>query len=215
MIDRRLGHYEITAHLGSGGMGDVYQATDTKLGRSVALKFLPEVFAHDAGRVARFEREAKALASLNHPHIAAIHGLEESNGRNFLVMELVPGQTLDDRIDRRPLPLDEALAIARDIAEALEAAHEKGIVHRDLKPANVKITPDGRAKVLDFGLAKLATPEGDGEARVANSPTLTVPATAAGVISVRRRTWHRSRREDDRSINGRISSHSVACCTRC
>jgi serine/threonine protein kinase len=182
MIERRLGHYEITAHLGSGGMGDVYQATDTKLGRSVALKFLPEVFAHDAGRVARFAREAKALASLNHPHIAAIHGLEESNGRSFLVMELVPGQTLDDRIDHRPLPLAEALAIARQIAEALEAAHEKGIVHRDLKPANVKITPDGRAKVLDFGLAKLATPDGDGETRVANSPTLTMPATAAGVI---------------------------------
>ncbi len=182
MIERRLGHYEITAHLGSGGMGDVYQATDTKLGRSVALKFLPEAFAHDAARIARFEREARALASLNHPHIAAIHGLEESNGRSFLVMELVPGQTLDDRIGRRPLPLDEALAIARQIAEALEAAHEKGVVHRDLKPANVKITPDGRAKVLDFGLAKLATPDGDGSAPVANSPTLTAPVTHAGVI---------------------------------
>ena len=182
MIERRLGHYEITAHLGSGGMGDVYQATDTKLDRSVALKFLPDAFAGDAGRIARFEREAKALASLNHPHIAAIHGLEESNGRSFLVMELVPGQTLDDRIGRRPLPLDEALAIARQIAEALEAAHEKGIVHRDLKPANVKITPDGRAKVLDFGLAKLATPDGDEAPRLANSPTLTAPVTHAGVI---------------------------------
>ncbi len=182
MIERRLGHYDITAHLGSGGMGDVYQATDTKLGRSVALKFLPEAFAHDAARVVRFEREARALAALNHPHIAAIHGLEESNGRSFLVMELVPGQTLDDRIGHRPLPLDDALAIARQIAEALEAAHEKGIVHRDLKPANVKITPDGRAKVLDFGLAKLATPDEDGAARVADSPTLTMPATGAGVI---------------------------------
>jgi serine/threonine protein kinase len=181
MIER-LGHYDITAHLGSGGMGDVYQATDTKLDRSVALKFLPEAFAHDAGRRARFDREAKALASLNHPHIAAIHGLEESNGRSFLVMEFVPGQTLDDRIGRRPLPLDEALAIARQIAEALEAAHERGIVHRDLKPANVKVTPEGRAKVLDFGLAKLTTPDGDGAARVANSPTLTAPATGVGVI---------------------------------
>jgi Tol biopolymer transport system component len=182
MLERRIGHYDITAHLGSGGMGDVYQATDTKLGRNVALKFLPDAFAHDAGRIARFEREAKALAALNHPHIAAIHGLEESNGRTFLVMELVPGQTLDDLIGRSPLPLQEALAIARQIAEALEAAHEKGIVHRDLKPANVKITPDGRAKVLDFGLAKLMTVDGEGSVSVVNSPTLTAPATHAGVV---------------------------------
>ena len=181
MIERRLGHYEITAHLGSGGMG-VYQATDTRLGRSVALKFIPEAFAHNAERVARFGREARALASLNHPHIAAIHGLEESNGRNFLVMEFVPGQTLDDRIGRHPMLLDEALAIARQIAGALEAAHEKGIVHRDLKPANVKITPDGRAKVLDFGLAKLAPQDGDSSPNLANSPTLTAHGTQAGVI---------------------------------
>ncbi len=151
-------------------MGDVYQATDTRLGRSIALKFVPEAFAHDAGRITRFDREAKALASLNRPHIEGIHGLEESNGRSFLVMELVPGQTLDDRIEQRPLPLDEALAIARQIAEALEAAHEKGIVHRDLKPANVQITPDGRAKVLDFGLATLAPPDGDSSPNLANSP---------------------------------------------
>ena len=177
MIERRLAHYEITAHLGSGGMGDVYQATDTRLGRSVALKFLPEAFADNAQRAARFDREAKTLASLNHPHIAAIHGLEESGGHRFLVMEFVPGQTLDDRIGRTAMPLDDALGIARQIAEALEAAHDKGIVHRDLKPANVKVTPDGQVKVLDFGLAKLAAED---EALAgplnANSPTLSAPA---------------------------------------
>src|SRR5215813_9725762 len=140
MIGTKLAHYEITSHLGSGGMGDVYQATDTKLGRSVAVKFLPEAFARDADRVARFEREARVLASLNHPNIAAIYGLEDSNGRKFLVMELVPGETLAERIKRGAIPLDESLAVAKQIAEALEAAHEKGVIHRDLKPANVKIT---------------------------------------------------------------------------
>src|SRR5262245_56886280 len=136
MIGQRVAHYSITAHLGSGGMGDVFQATDTRLGRNVALKFLPEIFAHDPARASRFEREAKTLAALNHPNIAALHGLEESDGRGFLVMELVPGQTLEQWIHRQPKPLDEALAVARQIADALEAAHEKGIVHRDLKPAN-------------------------------------------------------------------------------
>src|SRR5215510_10105738 len=129
MIGTKLAHYEITSHLGSGGMGDVYQATDTKLGRSVAIKLLPEAFAHDAERSARFEREARVLASLNHPNIAAIHGIEKSGGRMFLVMELVPGDTLADRIRRGPIPLDEALSIANGIAEGLEAAHEKGIIH--------------------------------------------------------------------------------------
>src|SRR5881296_3096151 len=138
MIGTKLAHYEITAHLGSGGMGDVYRATDSKLGRSVAIKILPEAFASDAGRVARFEREARVLASLNHPHIAAIHGLEESGGRKFLVMELVEGETLAERIARGAIPLDESLAVAKEIAEALEVAHDKGVVHRDLKPANVK-----------------------------------------------------------------------------
>jgi serine/threonine protein kinase len=156
MIGRQLAHYTITAHLGSGGMGDVYQATDTKLGRSVALKFLPEAVAHDVESTTRFSREAKTLASLNHPHIAAFHGLEESSGKSFLVMEFVPDQTLAEGIARRSIPLDEALSLARQIAVALEAAHEKGIVHRDLKPANVKITPEGKVKVLDFGLAKPA-----------------------------------------------------------
>lgn len=131
MIERRLGHYEITAHLGSGGMGDVYQATDTRLGRSVALKFIPEAFAHNAERVARFGREAKALASLNHPHIAAIHRLEESNGRGFLVMELVPGQTLDDRIGRHPMPLDDSLAIARQIFFIAPDGKMMAVANRD------------------------------------------------------------------------------------
>src|SRR3989449_7420368 len=148
MIGTKLAHYEITQHLGSGGMGDVYQATDSKLGRSVAIKFLPKAFSHDNERVARFQREARVLASLNHPNIAAIHGLEEFGGRKFLVMELVTGETLAERIARGAIPLDESLAVAKEIAEALEVAHDKGVVHRDLKPANVKITPDGRVKVL-------------------------------------------------------------------
>src|SRR5215467_12124946 len=155
MIGTKLASYEITGHLGSGGMGDVYQATDSKLGRSVAIKILPELFAHDNDRLSRFEREARVLASLNHPNIATIYGLEEVSSRKFLVMELVPGETLAEQIQRGPIPLDDAIGIAKQIAEALEAAHELGVVHRDLKPANVKITPDGKVKVLDFGLAKL------------------------------------------------------------
>src|SRR5438093_6719304 len=148
MIGTKFAHYEITAHLGSGGMGDVYQATDGKLGRSVAVKFLPEAFIHDTERVARFQREARVLASLNHPNIAAIYGLEESAGRTFLVMELVPDETLARRIAKGPIPVEEALTIAIQIAAALEAAHEKGITHRDLKPANIKLTADGTVNVL-------------------------------------------------------------------
>ena len=143
MIGSRLAHYEITSHLGTRGMGEVYQATDSKLGRTVAIKLLPEAFTNDPERVARFEREARVLASLNHPHIAAIYGVEEFGGRKFLVMELVPGETLADRVRRGPLPVDDALRVAHQISEALESAHEKGIVHRDLKPAKIKITPDG------------------------------------------------------------------------
>src|SRR5437762_345481 len=142
MIGTKLAHYEITSHLGSGGMGDVYQATDSKLGRSVAIKFLPEAFSHDSERVARFEREARVLASLNHYNIAAIHGLEESGERKFLVMELVGGETLAERIKRGPIPVNESLEIAKQICEALEAAHEKGIIHRDLKPGNIMVTGD-------------------------------------------------------------------------
>ena len=150
----KLGSYEIVSPLGVGGMGEVYRARDTRLGREVALKVLPTAFASDPERMARFQREAQVLASLNHPRIGAIYGFEDSNGVRALVMELIEGPTLADRIARGPIPIDEALPLAREIAEALEAAHDRGIVHRDLKPANVKITPDGNVKVLDFGLAK-------------------------------------------------------------
>jgi len=161
---------------------DVYQATDSKLGRSVAVKFLPEAFARDADRVARFEREARVLASLNHPNIAAIYGLEDANDKKFLVMELVPGETLAERIARGAIPMDESVAIAKQIAEALEAAHEKAIIHRDLKPANIKITADGKVKVLDFGLAK-AYEQDVANSSLSNSPTMaTMAATNAGVI---------------------------------
>jgi serine/threonine protein kinase len=153
----RLGSYEILSPLGAGGMGEVYRAKDTKLGREVALKVLPESVVRDPDRLARFEREAHLLASLNHPHIAHIHGFDDSTGEPALVMELVEGDTLADRIGRGPMPLDEALPVARQIADALEAAHEHGIIHRDLKPANVKVRDDGTVKVLDFGLAKPPT----------------------------------------------------------
>ncbi len=153
-LGTRLGPYEVIAKLGEGGMGEVYRATDTKLKRQVAIKVLPASVAGDAERLARFQREAEVLASLNHPNIAAIHGLEEADGVSALVMELVEGPTLADRIAQGAIPLDDALPIARQIAEALEAAHEHGIIHRDLKPANIKVRADGTVKVLDFGLAK-------------------------------------------------------------
>ena len=182
MIGTKLAHYEITSHLGSGGMGDVYQASDSKLGRNVAVKFLTEAFAGDAERIARFEREARVLASLNHPNIAGIYGLEEANGRKFLVMELIPGETLAERIDRGPIPLEEALVSARQITEALAAAHELGIVHRDLKPANIKFGANDKVKVLDFGLAR-ASDQGAGSAMFSNSPTMmSMAATNAGMI---------------------------------
>jgi serine/threonine-protein kinase len=181
MIGKKLAHYEVTAHLGSGGMGDVYRASDTKLSRDVALKILPEVFARDPERVTRFGREAKVLAALNHPNIATIYGLEESGGTHFLVLELVEGETLAERLGLGPIPAPEALHIARQIAEAIEAAHEKGVVHRDLKPANIKITPDGKVKVLDFGLAKAFASE-RGENLLSNSPTISISATHSGVI---------------------------------
>src|SRR4029079_6817098 len=183
MIGTKLAHYEITTHIGSGGMGDVYQATDTKLGRSVAIKFLPEAFSHDAERVARFQREGRVLASLDHNNIAAIYGVEEINGRHFLVMELVLVETLWDRITRGAIPIEEALPIAKQIAEALEEAHEKGIIHRDLKPANIKITPDGKVKVLDFGLAKAFQEQRT--TAISNSPTLmegSIPGVILGTV---------------------------------
>src|SRR5262249_39560631 len=148
----RFGPYEVVSPLGAGGMGEVYRARDTKLGRDVALKVLSDSFARDPEQLARFEREAHVLATLNHPHIAQIHGFEDSTGVPALVIELVEGPTLADRIARGPIALDEALPIARQIAEALEAAHDQGIIHRDLKPANIKVRPDGTVKVLDFGL---------------------------------------------------------------
>ena len=179
----RLGVYEVVASIGAGGMGQVFRARDTKLDRDVAIKILPEAFAHDADRLARFQREAKTLASLNHPNIAAIHGLEESGGVTALVMELVEGDDLSQRIARGAIPVDEALPIAKQIAEALEAAHEQGIIHRDLKPANVKVRPDGRVKVLDFGLAKAIETSAEMPGALSRSPTITTPAmTQAGVI---------------------------------
>jgi serine/threonine protein kinase/Tol biopolymer transport system component len=179
---KRLGPYEILSGIGAGGMGEVYQAHDTKLGRDVAIKILPEAFAHDTERLSRFQREAKMLAALNHPNIATIFGLEHSDSVQYLVMELVLGETLQERVRRdAPVPVEESLAIAKQIAEALEAAHEKNIIHRDLKPANVKLTPEGKVKVLDFGLAKAF--EGDSTNEdMGNSPTLSQAATMQGVI---------------------------------
>jgi Tol biopolymer transport system component len=185
MIGTELAHYRITAKLGEGGMGEVWRATDTKLGRDVAIKVLPGSFSSDPERLARFEREAKVLASLNHPHIAAIYGLEETGDGRALVLELVEGPTLGERLALGLLPLEEALTIARQIAEALEEAHEKGIVHRDLKPANVKLTAGGKVKVLDFGLAKALDPmtsSGSSASQLAHSPTMSLGATMQGVI---------------------------------
>jgi serine/threonine protein kinase len=181
MIGKSLVHYEITAEIGKGGMGEVYQAKDTKLGRDVAIKVLPEEFALDTDRVARFQREAKLLASLNHPNIAAIYGLEESEGTHFLVMELIEGDTLRDRIKSGPIPVEEALKLALQMAEALEAAHEKGVIHRDLKPANIKVTPDGKVKILDFGLAKAYVGDQENMSPM-DSPTISAAATQQGVI---------------------------------
>ena len=177
----KLGAYEIVAPLGAGGMGEVYRARDTKLGREVALKLLPPLFTEDADRVARFKREAQLLASLNHPHIGAIYGFEDGGNVPALVLELVEGDTLHDRVRRGPLPLSEALAFAQQIADALDAAHRAGIIHRDLKPSNIKITPDGVVKVLDFGLAKALAAEGS-DPGLSKSPTLTVGETTAGMI---------------------------------
>src|SRR3990172_1892389 len=178
---RRIGVYEVRGLIGAGGMGEVYRAHDTRLGRDVALKVLPEAFARDAERMARFEREAKVLASLNHPNIAAIYGLEESGPIRALVMELVEGPTLAERIRGGPVAVDETLPIARQVADAVEYAHDKNVIHRDLKPANIKVTAEGTVKVLDFGLAKALADEPT-EADMSNSPTLSMAATMPGVI---------------------------------
>src|SRR5215475_2907693 len=179
----RLGPYEVIAQIGAGGMGEVYRARDTKLNREVALKVLPDAFALDAEYLARFKREAQMLASLNHPQIAGIYGFEDSGSTHALVLEFVEGPTLADRIAQGPIPLDEALPIARQIAEALQTAHEQGIIHRDLKPANIKVTSDGRVKVLDFGLAKLNESSGlnSPNGALSLSPTITSPALMTGV----------------------------------
>jgi serine/threonine-protein kinase len=179
MIGKQIGAYQIRSLLGRGGMGEVYRARDTKLGRDVAIKVLPPSFVHDAERSHRFEREARMLAALNHPHIAAIYGFEQANDVFALVLELVDGPTLAEQLASGPIPVNEALLLARQIAEALEAAHERGIVHRDLKPANIK-TNGGSVKVLDFGLAKVRVPEAGADA--SNSPTMSMAATEAGVI---------------------------------
>jgi len=180
----RLGPYEVVGAVGAGGMGEVYRARDTRLNRDVALKVLPEAFAADADRLARFEREAHVLATLNHPNIAQIHGFEDAGATHAIAMEFVEGQTLADRISRGPVPVDELVPIARQMADALEAAHEQGIIHRDLKPANVAVRADGVVKVLDFGLARALAPDGSGATASdsANSPTLTARATQLGVI---------------------------------
>ncbi|MDA2935362.1 serine/threonine protein kinase [Acidobacteria bacterium AH-259-D05] len=181
MIGTTLSHYKVLEKIGQGGMGEVYRAEDTNLSREVAIKVLPEQFTQDPQRLARFEREAKLLASLNHPNIAAIHSFEHADDIHFLVLELVPGETLAERVAKGPLPVEDALEVCRQIAEGVEAAHEKGVIHRDLKPANVKVTPEGKVKILDFGLAKAfegETPVTD----ISQSPTLTEEMTRAGVI---------------------------------
>ena len=178
----RLGAYEILAKLGEGGMGEVYRARDTRLKRDVAIKVLPDAFARDPDRLSRFEREAELLATLNHPNVAAIYGFEEAASVNGIVLELVEGPTLADRIAGHPMAVDEALAIARQVADALEAAHGKGVVHRDLKPANIKMTPGGQVKVLDFGLAKAMESAASPDASASLSPTMVSPATQAGII---------------------------------
>ena len=186
-IGTRIGPYVVTAPLGAGGMGEVFRARDTRLDRDVALKILPAGFASDPERLVRFEREAKTLAALNHPNIAAIHGIEDTRRDDgtvsrALIMELVDGEDLSQRLARGPLSIEDALPIARQIALALEAAHEQGVVHRDLKPANVTVKPDGTVKVLDFGLARGGVATGASGADLANSPTTTSPATMQGTI---------------------------------
>jgi serine/threonine-protein kinase len=195
-----LGNYEVSVLLGKGGMGEVWRASDRLLGRDIAIKTLPTEFSEDVDRLSRFEREAKVLASLNHPNIASIYGLEASAGTKFLVLELVEGDTLADLIKRGPLSVAEAIRLSLQIAEAIEAAHEKDVIHRDLKPANIKVTPEGKVKVLDFGLAKALQAEaGD----VANSPTLSMAATAHGIIL------------GTAAYAEPTSGRSGACCTRC
>ena len=219
----RLGPFEIVAALGAGGMGEVYRAKDTHLDRHVAIKVLPAAMASDTDRLARFQREAEVLAALNHPGIAAIYGLEFAQvGRvgqvgeesPYLVMELVEGEDLSAQIARGPIALPDALPIAKQIADTLEAAHEQGIIHRDLKPANVKVRPDGTVKVLDFGLAKAMDPAGASSGEAMYSPTLTMRATQVG-SSARPPTWRPSRPRAGQSTDAPTSGRSVSCSTKC
>ena len=207
----RLGPYEILSPLGAGGMGEVYRARDPKLNRDLAIKVLPEAVAEDPERLARFQREAQLLAALNHPHIGAIYGLVESDGVEALVLELVEGETLAERLAVGAMPIDEALAVARQIGDALEAAHEKGIVHRDLKPANVKLTPGGSVKVLDFGLAKALSTDASAP-DVTRSPTITAAATQAGVV-LGTAAYMSPEQARGRPVDKR--SDIWSCCTRC
>src|SRR5215472_7362148 len=176
-----LGNYDILSAIGRGGMGEVWRARDKRLGREIAIKTLPGEFARDADRLTRFEREARLLAALNHPNIASIYGLEESSGTRFIVLELIEGETLADTLQRGPIATEDALRLDLQIPTAMEGAHEKGVIHRDLKPANIKITPDRKVKVLDFGLAK-AFEADSSESSLSNSPTLSMAATAKGII---------------------------------
>ncbi len=217
VIGRTIGPYQVVAKLGEGGMGEVYRARDTKLDRAVAIKILPEAFAADTERIARFQREARTLASLNHPNIAHIHGLEESDGVRALVMELVEGEDLAQRIARGAIPVAEALPIAKQMADALEAAHEQGIIHRDLKPANIKVRPDGTVKVLDFGLAKAMEPTGVASPSVSQSPTITDTRDDPGRDDPRHGRLHEPG-AGARQAGGHAaptSGRSAACSTRC
>jgi serine/threonine-protein kinase len=209
----RLGLYELSGLIGAGAMGEVYRARDTKLRREVAIKVLPDSFARDPERLARFQREARFLASLNHPGIATLHGLEDDAGTHFLVMELVAGETLADRFAQGPLSLAEALPLLRQIAEALAAAHEGGVVHRDLKPANIKVTPDGKIKILDFGLAKGFAEEASA-ADSSHSPTLTRDATKAGMILGSPSYMSPEQARGKASTSAPTSGPSAACSTK-
>jgi len=181
MVGKTISHYKVLEKIGEGGMGVVYRATDTKLNRDVALKILPQQFASDSQRMGRFQREAEVLASLDHPNIGQIYGIEDAGQTKALVLQLIEGPTLADKIAQGPIPVEDALKIALQMAEGLEAAHEKGVIHRDLKPANIKITPEGQVKILDFGLAKALEVEVPASS-LSQSPTLTAAATQAGVI---------------------------------